>query len=172
MVELLIVVVLLGIIASFVLPTLQSGMAASKLSRAAGEVVAALEYARLNAMSTGTQTKVTIDDTADSILVEKFKVNGDLFGGGDEMSEGDIENGTFQTMEKPMDRGKDYNISFPGEDRFTGVDITSSVFGAGNFVTFQALGSPSTGGAVTLSLSSSQITVTVDDLTGKVTTNE
>jgi len=171
LIEAMIIVLILGIIATNALPTLNSGLTDSKLSGAAGEIVTALEYAQLNAMTTGAKIRVTIDDTADTILVERFNIDGDIFGGAAVMTESDIDNGTFGTMDHPFNRGEDYLITFTAEDRFNGVDIASSVFGAGNSVTFDMLGAPSEGGTVTLSLGDKEITVAVDSLTGKVTSS-
>ena len=55
-------------------------------------------------------------------------------------------------MAHPVKRGEAYRIVFGDEDRLTGVAITGAVFGPGGSVTFDAVGSPSDGGTVTLSL--------------------
>ena len=153
------------------MPTLQSGLEASKISAAADEIAAALEYGQLAAMTSGGQTRVTIDAEADSILVERFEITGDIMAGAAQMSEDDIETGTFVNMAHPFKRGEDYSIVFSDEDRLNGVDIGSVTFGAGNSVTYDAFGNPSNGGTVTLSLGVHQVTVTVDALSGRVTAN-
>jgi prepilin-type N-terminal cleavage/methylation domain-containing protein len=170
--EALIVVMILGIVTAHALPTLTAGVGKSQLSGAASEIIVALEYAQLHAMTTGEETRLTIDQTADTILVESFKVQGDLFGGGSEMTENEVDNGSFLTMPHPTSKGKDYLIVFADEDRFGDVDIANVAFGAGNSLTFDAVGVPSEGGTVTLSLGSKQIVVTVDSLSGRVTWNE
>lgn len=167
--DLIIIVLLLSIIAMIGLPSFNSALADYTLSGAAEEVFTALEYAKLTATNSGVQTKVTIDDTSDTILVEKFTPNADFMGSETELAEADVENGAFLTMEKPMNRGIDYDIQFADEGRFSGVDISSSVFGSGNFVIFNAFGTPSDGGTVLLSLGDRQAVVSVDDITGKVT---
>ncbi|MFC1824062.1 GspH/FimT family pseudopilin [Thermodesulfobacteriota bacterium] len=169
--ELLIIVMILGIMATFALPTIESGLTKTKLSGAAGEVVLALEYAQLNAMTTGTQMRVTIDTGTDSILVEYEKITGDIFSGAAAIDENDIDSGSFVTMAHPVKRGEDYQIIFSDEDRFDGVDIADSVFGINNFVTFDAMGVPSDGGTVNLKLGEEHVVVTVDSSTGKVTTS-
>ena len=163
---------LMGIIATIAMPSLQSGLEASKLSSAAGEIAVALEYGQLSAMTSGRQTRVTIDAGADSILVERFEITGDIMTGGAQMSENDIDTGAFVNMAHPFNRGQDYSILFADEDRFNNVDIGSSTFGGGNSVTFDAFGSPSEGGTVTLSLGVRQVTLTVDSLSGGVTAND
>ncbi len=172
LVDLIIVVILLGIVATAGIPMLSTGLDASRLSGAAEETVTALEYARSMAISSGTQTRVTVDAAADTILVEQFSVTADLLGVEAQLSEADVETGAYTTMELPMSRGFDYQISFADNRRFTGVDITSAVLGAGNLVVFGALGTPSDGGSVTVDLNGSQMVVSVDDITGKVTVSE
>ena len=75
-------------------------------------------------------------------------------------------------MGHPVNKGADYYIVFADEDRFHGVDIASAAFDVNNYVTFDAIGAPSDGGSVTLSLGGRQVVVTVDSLTGKVTASE
>ena len=171
-IEILIVVLLMGIMATIAFPNLQSGLEASRLSAAAGEVTVALEYGQLAAMTSGGQTRVTIDADADSIIVERFKITGDIMAGGVQMSENDIETGAYVNMAHPFNRGEDYAILFADGDRFDNVDIGTSTFGAGNSVTFDAFGRPSEGGTVTLSLGVRQVTLTVDSLSGRVTADD
>ena len=128
----------------------------------------ALEYAQMEAMTSGRSTKVTIDESDETVLLEHFKFSSDILGGGNQLDENDVENGTLTTMQHPIDKGGKYKVFFKLEDRFKGVDIVSSAFGGGNNVTFSALGEPSAGGNAVLSLGSSQLTVTLAPLTGKV----
>ncbi len=130
-------------------PSLNAALGDYRLSGAAQEMVTALEFAQLSATS-GTQTRVTIDAGADTILVEQFASTADLFGGGDELNENDVEGGAFTPMGNPMNKGTDYNITLSSQDRYPGVDITAVDFGGNNYVTFDALGSPSSGGTATL----------------------
>lgn len=142
LVEALVIIFILGIVTALAIPTLQSGLAESKLAGASGEITVALEYAQLVAMTSGSQTRVTIDAANDTILVERFTISGDITGGAAEIAENDIESGAFATVAHPASRGKDYNIIFADEDRFDGVDIASATFGGGQTVTFDAMGVP------------------------------
>jgi Tfp pilus assembly protein FimT len=81
LIEAIIFVLILGISAMSAFPSLQSGLEESKLSGAAAEVTVALEYAQLAAMTTGKQTSVTIDAAADAVLVERYRINGDILSG-------------------------------------------------------------------------------------------
>jgi type II secretory pathway pseudopilin PulG len=168
LVEALIIIFILGIVVTLAFPTLQSGLAESKLAGASGEITVALEYAQLAAMTSGNQTRVTIDADEDTILVESFKISVDITGTETQFSATQIENGgAFATVPHPAKRGLDYYIVFADEARFDGVDVVSATF----TVTFGAMGIPSTGGTVMLSLGSKQVSLTVDSLTGKVTSS-
>ena len=167
-VELMIVLLLLGIFAMLGSPALNTAMGDARLSGATQEVVNALEFAQLSAIS-GRKTRVVIGENLDLIAVKQFNITADLFGGGDELVDNDVESGTFELMGYPMNKGTDYEIDFPDESRFQGVDITASDFNVGDPVIFDTLGAPSKGGTVTLALGGRQMVVTLDALTGKVT---
>jgi type II secretory pathway pseudopilin PulG len=171
LVEALIIIFILGIVATLAVPTLQSGLAESKLAGASGEITVALEYAQLVAMTSGSETSVTIDAANDTILVKRYEITGNIMGTETQIPEGQIDFGAFVTVAHPASRGKDYYIVFADEDRFDGVDIVSTTFGGGQ-VKFDAMGVPipSGGGTVTLSLGGNQVIVTVDAL-GKVTSS-
>jgi Tfp pilus assembly protein FimT len=170
--EFMIVVLTLSIVVMLGLPMFGAALGDVRLSGAASEIVTALEFAQLTALNSGRETKVTIDDTADTILVEQFKNSVNLLGDESELAASDVEGGGFAVMGHPVNRGADYHISLANESRFNGVDITVAVFGSSNSVVFKTLGGPSDGGTVTLASGSSQLVVSVDSLTGKVTLSE
>ncbi len=169
--ELVIVMLLLGIFAMQGLPALNTAMGDARLSGAAQEVVNALEFAQLSAIS-GHKTQVVTEASQDRITVKQYQASADLFGGGDELIDSDVEDGTYDFMGNPMNKGTDYEIYFPNESRFQGVDITASDFNVGNPVFFDMLGAPSKGGTVTLAMGGRQMVVTLDALTGKVTVSK
>jgi type II secretory pathway pseudopilin PulG len=171
-VEAVLVAVILGIAAVVALPMLSSSLDEARLSAAAREVVTALEYAQLSAATTGRETKVAIMKSEERIGVKQYKTTADLFNGGDTLAAAHVESGTYELMQYPLKKGTDYRIYLGDEHRFKGVDITASDFEPGNAVTFDALGTPSTGGAVTLALGTRQMVVTLDALTGKVTVTD
>jgi Tfp pilus assembly protein FimT len=172
LVEFMIVVMTLGVVALLALPMFGAALEEARLSGAASEIVTALEFAQLTALNSGRETRVTVDHTADTILVEQFRNSVDLLGEQSELAASDVEGGGFAVMAHPVNRGTDYNISLANDARFNGVDISAAVFGSSNSVVFKTLGEPSDGGTVTLTSSSSQLVVTVDSLTGKVTLSE
>jgi len=168
LVEVMIVVLIISIATLAGLPALNSTFNHARLSAAAEEVVNALQYAQLSAMNSGRQTQVIIAPNIDQIDVRQYKVSADLFLGGDELVAGNVESGTYELMEYPLKKGSDYQIQFPNENRFRGIDITASDFDQSNPVDFNTLGGPSHGGTATLALANQQIVVTLDALTGKV----
>ncbi|MBW1895793.1 MAG: GspH/FimT family pseudopilin [Deltaproteobacteria bacterium] len=164
---------ILGITAVVALPMLSSSLDEARLSAAASEVVTALEFAQLTAATTGRETRVTIGDAQERIDVRQYKTTADLFTGGDLLAAGDVEGGTYAFMQYPLKKGTDYLILLGDEDRFQGVDITTSDFNPpGDNVVFDPLGTPSKGGSVTLALGGRQMVVTLDALTGKVTVTD
>ncbi len=169
--ELMIVVLILGIIATIALPSFKSGVDQSRLAAATEEIVTALEYARLFALTTNTQCRVTIDATANTVLVQRYKYTANFLGAETQLPKADVEGGAFVTMAHPFNRGASYYTVFSNEERFFGVDIATSVFGAGNFITFGALGAPSNAGTVTLLLGGRQVSISVNGTTGMVTTS-
>lgn len=171
-VEILIVVMIMGIIATISLPALNETLEDTRLRGAADEVVTALEYAQLTAMTSGRETRVNIESSDERIDVRQYTTNADLFSGGNALAAADVENGTYELMPYPSKKGINYSVILTDENQFEGVDITISDFNVGSSVDFDAQGAPSKGGAATLALGSSQIVVTMDALTGKVSVSE
>lgn len=172
LIEITIVVILMGIIATFSLPAITDTLEANRLRGAADEVVMALEYAQLTAMTSGRGTRVVITPGTEQIDLRQYTITADLFGGGDELNAADVESGTYDLMQYPLKKGLFYPITLGGENRFKGVDITQSDFDTGNHVDFNAQGAPSKGGTVTIVSGGDQIIVTLDTLTGKVSVSE
>ena len=171
-VELMIVLLLLGIFAMLGFPAFNGAMGDARLSGAAEEVVNALEFAQLTAMTSGRETRVVIGAPQDRIAVRQYTTAADLFNGGDTLTAADVESGTFNLMGYPMNKGTDYSFDFLNENRFHGVDITASDFNIATPVIFNTLGGPSKGGTVTLVFGGRQRVVTLDGLTGKVTVGQ
>lgn len=150
-------------------PQLSSALVEARLSGGAEEIVNALEYAQLSAKTSGRNTKVVIEKSANKIRLRHYKSFADLFSGGDLLPASDIESGSYEMMPHPLNKGFDYLIVFNNENRFSGIDITQTDFDNDNPVYFDSMGAPSHGGTATLILGARQIVVTLDDLTGKVT---
>jgi len=163
--ELLIVLLIVSIFTMLGWPALNAVMGDYRLEAAAEEIVNALEFAQLTAVA-GQQTQVTISAATETIDVKQFKPTANLLSGAGSYTAAEVEGGGYAYVEDPMNKGKDYTIPFPGDSRFSGVDITTSSFGSP--VTFNSTGTPSTGGTVTLTFSGRQKVVTLNALTGGV----
>jgi prepilin-type N-terminal cleavage/methylation domain-containing protein len=172
MMEVMIVVLILSILAVAGFPALNATLDHARLSAAAEEVVNALQYAQLKAMTSGLKTRVSVSPTYNTIYVRKYKSPADFFTGGDELVAGPVESEIWEYMEYPLKKGVEYVIDFNLEDRFKGVQIFWSDLNTLNPVYFDTLGSPSHGGNSTLVLGGQQIVVTLDGLTGKVSVSE
>ena len=153
------------------LPMMNTALEEARLFAGADEVVTALEFAQLTALSTGRPCKVIIDAAADIPLlsVEQIEYGVDFMGTETELDEVDVETEAYAPMAHPLKLGTDYNINFGDDPRFEGVTVVSAVFGADNFVVFDALGAPSTGGSVTLAFRVRQVVLNLDALSGRVT---
>ncbi len=172
LIEVGLVVMVMGIIATISLPALNSTLQGNRLRGAADEVVTALEYAQMTAITSGREIQVCIGNSNERIKLMQYLSNADFFTGGDELAENDVENGTYQVMPYPQKKGLNYDFDFPDIDRFKGVDITISDFNCTQNLIFDVQGAPSKGGSVTLVLGGEQIVVTLDALTGKVSVSD
>lgn len=171
LIEVVIVVFVAGIVAALAAPLVASAITDAQLYGAASEVVTALEFAQLSALSTGRACRVTVDTAADSLTVAQLEYSADFMGADTELPEADVEAESYVTMEHPVKGASAYVVSFAAEGRFGASDITAAAFGAGNSVEFDALGAPSSGGAVTVVCKNMQATITLDAVSGKVTAN-
>ena len=166
--EMAIVLVLLGIVAMMGLPTVTAVLEEARLDAAAQEVASALEFARTVAMTTGVDTRVTFDNAAGTIRVERWVSAADLTGGGATLAQGTVESGAFAPLGHPLLRGSDYIVDLAPRERFGGPLTVQASFGSGSGVRFQALGVPGSGGTVGLSLPGRSVTVTLAPWSGKV----
>lgn len=166
--ELVIVILIVSIATMLGLPMLNKSLEHSRLSGAVEEVVNALQYAQLSVMTTGRKTRVIIGRIEDVIKVEQIQLLADPFDGGDALDEYDLEHGNYYPMPYPLKKGFEYIIYLSNENRFRGVDITSSAFDPDEVLYFDLMGEPSHGGSVTLASRNYQMVVTLDSLTGKV----
>lgn len=145
-IEILILVVLLTIVALTAVPMMSS--AGTMQLRAASNMIAAdLEYAKSMAISRGQQYSVVFDQNADS-----YRINDQ---GGN-------------VIPHPVKKGFNYIVDFKSDGRLSRVDITGANFGGAGDVTFDSLGSPDSGGNVTLQASGTTVTITVEPITGYI----
>lgn len=172
MVEVVIMVLILGIIVMLGVPALGATFAEARLYSAYSEIRIALEYAQLTALSTGRTCRVTIGQSAGGapvVTVEQITYGADFLNGAlTELDEADVESESYQTMAYPADPQRTYSLDFEALDMFGGVLLGSSDFGGSNWVVFDVVGAPSSGGTVTLSYSDWQLVINVDSVNGNV----
>jgi prepilin-type N-terminal cleavage/methylation domain-containing protein len=96
MTEVMIVVLIMSIVTLTGLPLLTTSMDHYRLKGAAEEVVNAFRYAQSSAMSSGRKTRVVIGHLSNRIGVRQYTLSADLFAGGNELVEGDVESGTYE----------------------------------------------------------------------------
>lgn len=149
MVELIIVVAIIAIAALVAVPMMSS--AASVQIRSASNMIAGdLEYARSMAISRGQKYSVVFDPGAES-----YKI----------VDEGGI------VIKHPVKTASDYIVDFKNNGRFNKVDIANANFNATTSVQFDCLGSPNSGGTVSLQAGNTNVTITVEHVTGYVSIN-
>lgn len=147
MIEILIMVVLLSIVALVAVPMLSS--AGSMQIRAAANIIAAdLEYAKSMAINRGQNYSVVFDQNSDSYQIKDQDNN---------------------VVPHPVKKGFDYIVDFQADSRLNMVDITSVNFGATTDVVFDILGSPDSGGTVTLQANGNTVIIEVEPITGYIT---
>jgi prepilin-type N-terminal cleavage/methylation domain-containing protein len=149
LIEIIIVVVILAIAAMTALPMLSS--ASSVQIRSAANLIAAdLEYAKSMAISRGQDYYVRFNESANSYQIEDH---------------------TGTVIQHPVKKGFNYVMDFSNDRRLGRVDITNVTFtpdGSFNKVKFDCLGSPDTGGTITLNAEGTTATITVEPVTGYI----
>lgn len=173
--ELVIVILVLGIIAALGMPALVASIDDAQLDAASSEVATALRYAQLAAAGTGRPTRVTVNAAADTVRVDQIthaNLEAIMDPSNTELDDADIETGEGLALaDHPTERGAGYLISF-AESRFGGVDVESASFGGNAEVDFNEIGAPSSGGQVWLGLGDRQVSVSIDELAGRVTISD
>lgn len=166
------VVLVMAVIAMATVPAIGPSLQRARLKAAASEVVNALEFARLKAMTTGQETRVAVSPTNETIYVHRYAPAADLFNGGNSLAAADVERPVWAYFPHPLIKGSDYVIDLSATTRFGGTDVAASNIDTLNPVSFGPLGAPSHAGLVQLSLGWQQLAVKVDGATGQVTVNE
>jgi prepilin-type N-terminal cleavage/methylation domain-containing protein len=148
-IEILIVMVIITIAALTAVPMMSS--ASSVQIRSAASMIAAdLEYAKSMAISRGQNYSVVFDQNTDSYRIEDQDSN---------------------VIQHPVKKGFDYLVDFRSDTRLNRVDITGANFSATSDVEFDSMGSPDSGGTVSLQAGDTTVTVTVEPITGYISVN-
>jgi len=145
-IELLVVVVIMAIAALTVVPmmTSASGM---QLRSAANMIMADLEYAKSMAISRGQNYSVVFDESAESYS---------------------IEDQDSVVIPHPVKKGFDYIVDFQNDSRLNRVNITDADFDSASSVQFDCLGSPDSGGTISLQAGGTTMIVRVEPITGYI----
>ena len=144
LIEIIIVVVIIAIAALTVVPMMSSA-ATVQIRSAANMIAGDLEYARSMAISRGQNYSVVFDPSADSYRIEDQDGN---------------------VIQHHVKKGFDYIIDFQNDSRLNKVDITNVNFNATPSIQFDCLGSPDSGGTVSLQAGVTTVTITAEHVTG------
>ena len=145
--ELSIVILLLGVLATAALPSFVTAYSQFKLEAAADAVATALVYAQNVAIQRQHTVEVTFDANN-----EEFEL-------------ADVNDGVL--LLNPLTR-KDYMVEFGATPMLAGVDIASAAFGDQSKVSFDYLGRLSSPGSVMLQYSEGTLWVTVSGVVGRI----
>jgi Tfp pilus assembly protein FimT len=129
---------------------MMSSASSIQIRSASGMIAADLEYAKSMAISRGQNYSVRFDQNADSYQVE------------------DQDN---SVIPHPVKKGFDYIVDFGNDSRLNRVDITGANFSGNPDVEFDSLGSPDSGGTVSLQAGTATMTITVEPITGYISIN-
>jgi len=165
--DLMLSITLAAILGATGFPVLYQALVEFRLTAAAEEILGAVEYARSRAVVTGSQTRVTFDTNAETVLVEELLGAIDLGATpGREVASASIETRSYQAVPHPLNRGNDYQLALSRQGWSGAVDLVSVDFGAGLSVVFDARGVPSAGGTVLLESSGVQMSLLLDSVSG------
>ena len=148
-IEILIVMVIITIAALTAVPMMSSA-SSIQIRSAASMIAADLEYAKSMAISRGQNYSVRFDQNADSYQLE------------------DQDNNVIQ---HPVKKGFDYLVDFGNDTRLNRVDITGANFSGNPDVEFDSMGSPDSGGTVSLQAGGTTVTIMVEPITGYISIN-
>jgi prepilin-type N-terminal cleavage/methylation domain-containing protein len=148
-IEILIVLVIMTIAALTAVPMMSS--ASSVQIRSAASMIAAdLEYAKSMAISRGQNYSVRFDQNADSYRI---------------VDQGNI------VIQHPVKKGFNYIVDFQSDTRLNRVDITGANFSGNPDVEFDSMGSPQSGGTISLQAGGTTVTIMVVPITGYISIN-
>jgi len=167
--DLLLTITLMAILASIGAPVLYPALVDFRLSAAAEQVLGAVDYARSRAVLSGTETRVTFDPGAETVLVEERRLAVD-FGTapGAQINATVIETKSYQPVQDPLDKDGDYLVVLSKAGWSGAVDLSSANFGGSPSVVFDRRGVPSAGGTVRLESSGKKIDLTLDPASGRM----
>jgi type II secretion system protein H len=146
-IETLMVVLLMGIVATLAVPALDSAFTETKIDAVTVWIIGDIRYAQSLAIRTQQLHSVIFDPANDAYrLADK--------------------DGT--TIQHPLTK-QAYQVNFTTQARWQGIDLVSTTFAGGtNTVIFDSLGAPQSAGIVTLRFAGQQRLISVASPTGRV----
>jgi len=170
--EIIIVVMILAIVSVAAFPLMAEALGETRLEAAAGDVSAALNYARLRAQTTGREHQVVFRPILAEVEVrEKLHAAREQL---EDPSVSTLSGGAvdapmfFATASHPVHYGEDYVLRLRFESRYRGAQLLSADFGGAAEVVFDGAGVDS-GGEAVLRLGNRQRVLKVNPVTGGVT---
>ena len=172
--EVVIVVLVLGMVATIVFPQLAASLSGARLDGATDEVLTAVQYAQERAASSGNPWRVTFDADRETISVSyaRFDHLEDLFDTGRPQNSVDDfkdDKTSYLVADRPNMKAKPYTVDLRSDLNFKGVDLISAAFNGDELLEFNAGGTPVSGGTVTLGFGGKIRVLTVATLTGQAT---
>jgi len=169
LVEIMIVVSIAGTVAVLSIPAMTHSLGDARLAAVADEAIAAAAFAQFGAVANGRPMRVRIRAAQPqlAIAVEQWQSGADFSQA--TLAEAAVETETYTPALHPLRRGEDYVVSLELEQRHASVQITQSAFDLGSELVFDASGSPSHGGNVSLTGYGRQVVLTVNTSSGKMT---
>jgi len=156
LIEVIIVMVVIAIAAAIVVPEMLR--AGTMTAQSAGRsIIADLLWAQNDAIARQRPRRVTFDSVNEMYKVEK-----------DTDADGVWEPIPAQWRTGNSNTGN-YEVDFTVDHRFIGVEIVSVDFAGKNYVEYDDLGSPSTGGNVVIESQGATYRIDVAPMTGRVT---
>ena len=149
LVEVLLVVAILGLVAAAVVPSMLTA-GAMGVQAAARVIVADLLYAQNEAIADQAERSVVFD-----VANNRYRLAD--------------ESGNTLTASWISGQANNYTVDFSNDRRFQGVTITAVDFESGSTIGFDALGTPTVGGSITIEYERRSYRIDVASFTGRVT---
>lgn len=170
LIELLIVLSILALVAALGASVVGPSFSRNSLNAAADEIKSAVRFAQMSAASTGMASRIIFDDANDRMTVEQLAPDASIWNPAVSiMGRSLIDPPANALSLRPFSPGVAYQINFKSDPRYGGATLSAPTFGSGAILTFDADGTPSSSGSVTLTRGSRQLVVTVDGYSGEVT---
>jgi prepilin-type N-terminal cleavage/methylation domain-containing protein len=168
LIELAIVLLVLSIVTMTTAPLVGHALRQSRLSRAAGDVVAALDYARSRAASSGEGMRVSFPAGGKIVIVERFVLSTNLMtvAEGKTVAAAKVDAGIYRRVPHPLEKHTNAFAVIQKDD--TDPYIAVATFQGSNSVEFLAMGVPSRTGRVEIASGPERWTLVVESETGRV----